>query len=285
MKVFASITIALASAAAAAACSSTSATNSATNGSDASPQGDDVAADSGGPNLCPNFQSLPTCAPASTADCVQQKASLGCGVDALPTGLACTGSAQCSLIVYPCPGEVQSFTGGGRTDGYVCTCVDSRWACDDCNVGAALCPEAGPPPEAGPTDAAPDSADASCPTVEQACASDAGTDANANANRCVRTWTAGANAATWCGGPDAAHALVRKYPACHGYNVVSVGFVDFGTYYYYDPTSGALAGIEKWGVDGSSCAAGFALHRSLDDCADAASPAFGCDSDAGDAAP
>jgi hypothetical protein len=106
---------------AAAACSSTSARR----GSDTS-------------NACPS-EVLPACPAASSAACMNGDPSIGCTPAGLPSGLACEGSAQCSMAVYPCAGELQSFVGTGSVDGYVCSCVDSRWSCDDCAPGGAVC--------------------------------------------------------------------------------------------------------------------------------------------------
>jgi hypothetical protein len=107
---------------------------------------------SNGPNyasLCPNFQSQPTCPVAPGAmDCARPE--IGCGLDALPSGLPCSGTAQCSLVVYPCP-DWQGHISAELNDGYICSCVGDRWSCDDCNVGEALCALA---PDAAPLEAA-----------------------------------------------------------------------------------------------------------------------------------
>jgi hypothetical protein len=58
-----------------------------------------------------------------------------CTVDALPQGLACAGKSQCQAVVGPLPQC-------GRVDGYICSCIDGHWSCDDCAIGGALC-EAG----------------------------------------------------------------------------------------------------------------------------------------------
>jgi len=107
------------------------------------------------PDRCPAFQSVNVCVPASSNACVNGDAMIGCGLAGLPTGLPCSDNAQCSLQIYPCPGELQSFIGGGRADGYICTCVSSKWSCDDCALGTALC---GGPPTA---DTGADAGDAS----------------------------------------------------------------------------------------------------------------------------
>jgi hypothetical protein len=101
------------------------------------------------PDLCPDFQSVNVCVPASSDACVNGNAMIGCGLAGLPTGRPCSENAQCSLTVFPCPGEVQSFAGAGRTDGYICTCVGSKWSCDDCDLGTAICDEAGASGEGG----------------------------------------------------------------------------------------------------------------------------------------
>jgi hypothetical protein len=83
-------------------------------------------------SLCPN-SSLAGCPVASDANC--SNAFVGCGLDALPTGLACLAPAQCTMLIQP-------IAGCGRTDGYVCSCIGGKWSCDDCNLGTASC-EAG----------------------------------------------------------------------------------------------------------------------------------------------
>jgi hypothetical protein len=45
------------------------------------------------------------------------------------------------MPVFPCP-DWQRYGDVQRTDGYVCSCIDGRWSCDDCWVGASLCSEA-----------------------------------------------------------------------------------------------------------------------------------------------
>jgi len=95
---------------------------------------------------CPSdFQSLTVCTPPAGSLCVGQDPTLGCTLDALPSGLPCSGSAQCTLRILPCPNEVQ-------TDSYLCTCLDSHWSCDDCAPGSARCAAV---LDAAPIDAAP----------------------------------------------------------------------------------------------------------------------------------
>jgi hypothetical protein len=45
------------------------------------------------------------------------------------------------MPIFPCP-DWQKYGDVQRTDGYVCSCVDGRWSCDDCWMGASLCSEA-----------------------------------------------------------------------------------------------------------------------------------------------
>jgi hypothetical protein len=107
--------------------------------------GSEVGWDGGYPTLCPNFQSLPTCQAAPGAMYCTNVA-LGCGLDAVPSGLQCTGPSQCAMTVYPCPGwQTDPAGGGGITDGYICSCVAGHWACEDCSEGAGTCSEAGAP--------------------------------------------------------------------------------------------------------------------------------------------
>jgi hypothetical protein len=78
-------------------------------------------------SACP-ASTLPSCPLAGDAS----SCAAGCGLDSLPQGLACSGTSQCSMLVQPTPGC-------SRTDGYVCSCVDGRWSCDDCWLGTATC--------------------------------------------------------------------------------------------------------------------------------------------------
>ena len=101
---------------------------------------------------CPSdFQSLTVCTPPEGSLCVDEDPTLGCNLDALPSGLPCSGSAQCSLLIFPCPNELQ-------TDSYLCTCLDSHWSCEDCAPGSARCAVVS---DAAPIDAAASDAAAS----------------------------------------------------------------------------------------------------------------------------
>jgi hypothetical protein len=91
--------------------------------------------------MCPPFQSVVTCDVADEAACQDGKAAIGCAPSALPIGGACAEGVQCGLTVFPCPASQ------GTVDGYICTCVDSRWSCQDCDPGSGECfgyVEAGP---------------------------------------------------------------------------------------------------------------------------------------------
>lgn len=89
---------------------------------------------------CPESQSLPTCPAAPGAvDCARPE--IGCGLDALPSGLPCSAPAQCSASIYPCH-DWQKYIGIERVDDYICSCDGGHWSCDDCYLGAALCAEA-----------------------------------------------------------------------------------------------------------------------------------------------
>ncbi len=91
---------------------------------------------------------LPDCpVAADAADC--SPFDFPCGLDALPTGEPCSAPAQCSMLIDPCP-DWQEHA-GERVDGYVCSCLDGRWSCDDCSRGAGLCAEA---PDGAPLAAA-----------------------------------------------------------------------------------------------------------------------------------
>jgi hypothetical protein len=101
------------------------------------------ASDGGGyATMCPSFGSVGVCPVAPDAsDC--NRPTIGCGLDALPAGQTCSGPAQCSSLIYPCP-NWQAYVGDELTDGYICSCVGNVWSCEDCSPGAAVCAEAGP---------------------------------------------------------------------------------------------------------------------------------------------
>jgi hypothetical protein len=92
---------------------------------------------------------------------------MGCAGNALPAGFSCSGLSQCAMRILPCPNEVETWTGAGRVDAFICSCVAGAWKCADCFMGQAAC---GPPPEGGaPADASEDTSDGG----EDAGASDA----------------------------------------------------------------------------------------------------------------
>jgi hypothetical protein len=86
---------------------------------------------------CPEFGTVPDCPIAADAASCGAR-TLTCGLDSLPTGAACTGSQQCSAVIDPCP-NWQQHVGSELTDGYICSCVNGVWSCDDCDPGAGLC--------------------------------------------------------------------------------------------------------------------------------------------------
>jgi hypothetical protein len=92
--------------------------------------------EAGGPGgyatRCPVFNGLPTCPAASNANGCDLALGNNCAAGALPQGVGCSGMSQCQALVGP-------VDGCGRVDGYICSCIDGRWSCDDCAVGAALC--------------------------------------------------------------------------------------------------------------------------------------------------
>jgi hypothetical protein len=58
---------------------------------------------------CPPSQSQPTCPVAPGAiDCARPE--IGCGLDSLPTGLACSAPAQCSALIYSNQSAVAATT-------------------------------------------------------------------------------------------------------------------------------------------------------------------------------
>jgi hypothetical protein len=98
----------------------------------------DACSNGGYASSCPGAV-LPDCPIApGVSDC--SRSDLVCGLDSLPTGTPCSAPAQCSMLIDPCP-NWQKYT-GERADGYVCSCLDGHWSCDDCSMGAGLCAEA-----------------------------------------------------------------------------------------------------------------------------------------------
>ncbi len=83
-------------------------------------------------SLCPLFSDQPTCPAASDANACNLSLGSNCAADALPQGLSCSGTSQCQARIGP-------VDGCGRVDGWICSCIDGRWSCDDCAVGATLC--------------------------------------------------------------------------------------------------------------------------------------------------
>jgi len=49
---------------------------------------------------------------------------------------------------------------------------------------------------------------------------------------------------------------VGIYSGCAGYDIVAVGGADTSTFYYYDPQTGDLVGIEGQSLSGTGCIAG-----------------------------
>lgn len=95
------------------------------------------SASGGYASLCPPFSDQPTCPAASDADGCDLSLGSNCAADALPQGLACSGTTQCQARVGP-------VDGCGRVDGWICSCIDGSWSCADCAQGAAVC-EGGTP--------------------------------------------------------------------------------------------------------------------------------------------
>lgn len=83
-------------------------------------------------SLCPLFSNQPTCPAAPDAGGCNLSYGTNCAADALPQGLSCSGVSQCQAAIGP-------VDGCGRVDGWICSCIDGRWSCDDCAIGAALC--------------------------------------------------------------------------------------------------------------------------------------------------
>ncbi len=81
---------------------------------------------------CPLFDGQPTCPATSDANGCTLALGYNCAASALPQGVQCSGVSQCQARIGP-------VNGCGRVDGYICSCIDGRWSCDDCAIGAAVC--------------------------------------------------------------------------------------------------------------------------------------------------
>jgi hypothetical protein len=97
---------------------------SAACGGNVEPTGDGGTDVGATPNRCPSsFPSVSVCAPTPGGVCVHNNPTLGCALDALPSELPCSGVPQCSMLILPCLYEVQTWTGTGRVDVYICSCI------------------------------------------------------------------------------------------------------------------------------------------------------------------
>jgi hypothetical protein len=83
-------------------------------------------------SLCPVFSNQPTCPVASDAGGCNPSLGTNCAANTLPQGLSCSGTSQCQARIGP-------VDGCGRVDGWICSCIDGSWSCDDCALGTALC--------------------------------------------------------------------------------------------------------------------------------------------------
>jgi hypothetical protein len=82
--------------------------------------------------LCPVFPDNSTCPSVSDASGCDLSFGTNCTASALPQGLPCAGHTQCGAVIGP-------VDGCGRVDAWICSCIEGHWACDDCDVGAAVC--------------------------------------------------------------------------------------------------------------------------------------------------
>jgi hypothetical protein len=111
---------------------SPSSSGSSSSSGGASSSGTGGSSGGGYASLCPVFSNQPTCPVASDADGCDLSLGSNCAASALPQGQSCSGTSQCQARIGP-------VDGCGRVDGWICSCVDGRWSCDDCALGAALC--------------------------------------------------------------------------------------------------------------------------------------------------
>ena len=106
---------------------------------------------------------------------------------------------------------------------------------------------------------------AACPTIAEACA-----DGGTIASQCVPAWTTAEQPSTWC--PMFPYVRVIRATDCHGFDIVVLGATDTSSFYYYDPQSGALVGIEGHGILGTRCIAGQSPDVPLTECFDGGVP-------------
>jgi hypothetical protein len=229
---------------------------------------------------CSTGKSAPTCAIvepsaydrscANDSDCVAVFEQQGCCPGA---ALSRTANAQYSA-------DVAKASAGCPETGCAVSCgIQAGPCCRNgvCELGPSVCPLPGPAVDAG-AEASVDASDAaSCATIDEACARDAGSD-----YRCIRDWQTAEKASTWCsaGAPGALGASVGVYTSCDGFDIVAVGYADTSTIYYYGASTQALVGIEGRGNGGSRCIGGVSPDVPLTDCFDGAPPASVCQSDA-----
>lgn len=116
----------------------------------------------------------------------------------------------------------------------------------------------------------------SCPGIDQACARDGGA-----LYHCVLDWASAQRPSTWCTKPN---EFVSIYPDCDGYDIVEESPIssDLATDYYYDQTTGALVGVELYSdnVGSASCLAGSIQPVPLTDCSHGKPPVNVCGSPA-----
>ncbi|HEY4012207.1 MAG TPA: hypothetical protein VGM06_02615 [Polyangiaceae bacterium] len=112
----------------------------------------------------------------------------------------------------------------------------------------------------------------SCGSLSEACA--------IPALHCVMSWSMAQDAASWCASfPGSRVAIVTD---CDGFDIAEVAGAGAASIYYYDPRSGALAGIKGEAPDGTvACVGGAPPGGSLTDCSDAGTPPFACNIDGG----
>ena len=124
----------------------------------------------------------------------------------------------------------------------------------------------------------------SCPSIQEACA-DAGARGSLSfigGFSCVAEWSIATQPSTWCS--KFPYAELAYATDCEGFDIAVVGATDTSVFYYYDPQSGALVGIEARGEieQGHQRLGGQAPDVQLTECVDAAEPVrFYCESDGG----
>jgi hypothetical protein len=93
-------------------------------------------------------------------------------------------------------------------------------------------------------------------------------------------WSAAQDAASWC--PSFPGSRVSVVTDCNGFDIAEVVGAGAAGIYYYDPSSGALVGVQGKAPDGTvACVGGAPPSGTFTDCSDAGATPLDCDIDGG----